>query len=232
MRTRTPKSVFLLEPSRCDLDAIVYVLNRKNAVLHSKRNPEVGSPVINFSEENAELRRLVNNWLASGPNLSDLLENDRDLAARCKHGKTELFPTDSGRAQLLWTPELENHRASSQRDNALIHFVNLIINPDCEKLAGPCARCDKYYLKKRRNQKRYCSRDCGAAMTALEATRKKRQEEYRTKIRRAKSAMERLPRRHRRKGWKELVSAETGISVHWLTRAVNQKKLVSLKFDS
>ncbi len=58
-------------------------------------------------------------------------------------------------------------------DYALHPFVQLLGNPDRDLIAGPCARCGKYYVKKRASQKVYCSRTCGNAATAVVRAREK-----------------------------------------------------------
>lgn len=112
-------------------------------------------------------------------------------------------------------------------DLAMYQFIWLITNPEREKLAGPCARCGKYYIKKRVSQKVYCSRICGNATTAVIRTRKKWDEDHREKINRAGEAQDKwLKDRKTKKPWKEYVCMKCpDISQKFLTRAVNKGEL-------
>lgn len=111
-------------------------------------------------------------------------------------------------------------------DYALNQFVVLMFNPIRDKLAGPCARCGKYYIKKRASQKVYCSRICGNAATAVARTRKKWDEEHREKLELAKRAMTK---------WSQAITKEPfqqwaqrhykGLTTRFLTRAINNKEL-------
>ena len=103
----------------------------------------------------------------------------------------------------------------------LFHFLTL--NPHCEKLAGPCARCESYYVKKRASQKVYCSRRCGNAATAVIRTREKLAAERADKLRRATAAARKWTTTRTSLDWKRWVSdMEPDITPKFLTRAVNQ----------
>ena len=65
----------------------------------------------------------------------------------------------------------------------LFHLLTVI--PRCDKIAGPCPRCDRYYIKKRASQTVYCSRRCGNAATAVARTRERIASERRDKLARA-----------------------------------------------
>jgi len=200
------ESVLFGQPD--NLESICYLLNNKE--------PE---------ELCSEVRRLVAIWQKSGPNLDKMLKDDQGLAARVTHGKTRLLPTYTGKGHLLWTPNPPKFDASSWKDIALTHFMDLIVNPLWHKLGGPCHRCEKYYVKKTSRQKTYCSRRCGFGRTAIETTRKRRQGERVLKLSRAQVAADNWPTAHTRHSWKDWVSNETKITVKWLTRAVNKEDL-------
>jgi hypothetical protein len=65
-------------------------------------------------------------------------------------------------------------------------FDALIVNPLWAKLAGPCARRDNYYIKKRASQSLDCSRRCGDAATAVNSTRERNKKARNDKLRRAR----------------------------------------------
>lgn len=176
----------------------------------------------------SELRELVELWQKSGPNLAKMLKDNKVLAACVKHGRTLLVPTNTGKGHLCWLPTPGQFKVGPSKDQALAHFMDLIVNPHWNKLGGPCQRCGKYYRKKTSRQKTYCSRRCGSMSTAITTTRKRREEERALKLRRAEEAVNRWATIRTRRPWKEWVSANnTTITVKWLTRAVNRGDLTA-----
>ena len=173
----------------------------------------------------SELRKLVDAWQRSGPNLDKMLRDDTVLADRVRHGRTLLAPTHAGKGHLLWLPTPHGLDPNSWEGVALAHFMDLVVNPSWHKLGGPCQRCEKYYIKKTSRQKTYCSRRCGAMRTAIENTRRRRQEERVCKLRQAKESATRWATIRTPHPWKEWVSLQTKITVKWLTRAVNRGDL-------
>jgi hypothetical protein len=169
---------------------------------------------------------LVRSWQASGPNLIKMFQKDPELEKRCMHGRTLLIPTKTGRAYLSWLPNPPNDQVFSQRDQALTHFMALIVNPEWELLGGPCPRCDRYFLKKAHRKRIYCSSKCGAATTAIETRRKKLRDLYEEKLRTAQEAIAAWTRSRTSQDWKAWVANKTGLSLNWLTHAVNQGKLL------
>lgn len=200
------KSVLFGQPE--NLESICYLLN-------SKEPQELCS----------EVRRLVETWQKSGPNLDKMLNDNPGLAAIVRHGRTRLLPTFTGKGHLLWMPDPPKFKAGSWKGEALAHFMDLIVNPLWHKLGGPCQRCGKYYVKKTSRQMKYCSRRCGFGKTAIETTRKRRQEERARKLRQAQEAANAWVTFRTRLRWKEWVSNQTKITVKWLTRAVNRGDL-------
>jgi hypothetical protein len=178
-----------------------------------------------FPEVKAELRRLVTDWFDSGPNLRKMLGKEPELHRRGTQGRTDLIPTETGAGVLLWRPEILDEDVASHKDLALTHFMNLIANPRWELLGGPCARCGKYYLKKTKRQKAYCSRACGAAATAVPATDKRRQQEQARKVNRAQKAIAEWIKSPTKLGWKPWVAAETGYNIRWVTQAETRGQL-------
>jgi hypothetical protein len=108
------------------------------------------------------------------------------------------------------------------------HFVVFTLNPHCEELAGPCARCGNYYVKKRALQKVYCSRRCGQASTAVARTRARLQTEHEEKMRRVESIIRRWNALKRRPAldWKHWLGERApDISAKFVTRWTNKGKL-------
>jgi hypothetical protein len=157
--------------------------------------------------------------------LVKLLSDDEGLAARVKHGRTRLLPTDTGKGHLLWLPNPPGLNTGFWNEQALAHFMDLIVNPQWHKLGGPCYRCGIFYVKKTSRQKVYCSRRCGATRTAAAVTRKRREKERAQNLRRAQEAASHWATDRTRVPWKQWVSSETKITVKWLTHAVNRGDL-------
>jgi hypothetical protein len=191
------------------------------------------------------MRRLVQRWQASGPNLAKMMDEDSDDL----HGDVQTAcrarwePTLGGRAHLVVEPDyreiaLRKYKPGQHKSGqgwpltpegwALILFHFLTLNPHCEKLAGPCARCGSYYVKKRASQKVYCSRRCGNAATAVIRTREKLAAKHTDKLRRATAAARKWTTTRTSLDWKRWVSdIEPDITSKFLTRAVNQGVLKS-----
>ncbi len=141
------------------------------------------------------------------------------------------WPSKTGRAHLVLQPSahvLAVFRWGKARPEpfAQMLFALWTLNPEQDKLAGPCARCGRYYLKKRSSQKVYCSRRCGNVATAVARTRKRLADEHADKLRRAAKAAQKWITARTQDDWKVFVSKrEPGITPKFLTRAVNKGEL-------
>ena len=192
------------------------------------------------------LRAWVAAWLESGPNLKKIANNlpENIVFAVVNAMRTIWGPTSGAKAELLFVPDYvalqqllgkkrvwvkgrNGKRALTPEVEAITLFHLLTVLPGCEKIAGPCPRCDRYYIKKRASQKVYCSRRCGNATTAVARTRERIARERRDKLARAKSALKKWESVSTRKDWKDWVARETGITPRFLTRAVTKGDLVS-----
>lgn len=110
-------------------------------------------------------------------------------------------------------------------------FGELVTNPLCEKLGGPCARCGDYYIKKTARQNTYCSLRCGRASTAAYATKKRLQDERSRKLAVASDLKQKWITTRTKEDWKQWVSKQPRgkrmeITPKFLTRAVNKGELV------
>ena len=194
------------------------------------------------------LRAWVADWRASGPNLKKLFKSlpEPQRTALPVAMRTIWGPTDGEKAELLFVPdtlELEglfgekrvwvkrpdDKRKLTPEVEALCLFHLLTVTPGCEKIAGPCPRCDRYYIKKRASQNVYCSRRCGNAATAVARTRERIASERRGKLARASAAMRKWESVATRQDWKHWVAKKTGIDPRFLTRAVTKGDLVPPK---
>jgi hypothetical protein len=183
-----------------------------------------------FKQTPPLLRRLVQAWLLSGPDLGKFSFDQRQMWAdvdRYWKSATRLNPLrivgapGGGAAFFLnCCPEPDPY------DEALRWFTELLFNPECNRLAGPCPRCGNYYIRRSARNKVYCSRSCGTRATALAATRERRDEEHADKLRRAAQAAREWTIARTKKEWKPWVSGRhPDITPKFLTRAVNKREL-------
>jgi endogenous inhibitor of DNA gyrase (YacG/DUF329 family) len=176
------------------------------------------------------LIRLMKRLEECGGNLKKMMDGDPELAeAVAKVCVTRWMPLTNRRAHLVLqrvdeeilsrkqTPEQGGPRMRPERYAALLFHVGTL-NPEWDKLAGPCARCGRYYLKKRESQKVYCSRRCGNNATAVARTRKRIADERKDKLHRAKTAISEWRSAKTQQDWKHWVSQKTGIDLRFLTR--------------
>ena len=190
-----------------------------------------------------DLRAWVEAWRVSGPNLKKLYGSlpEPQSTALTFAMRTIWSPADGAKAELLFVPDYpvletllgEKRVWLKKADNkitpeveAMILFHLLTVAPGCEKIAGPCPRCDRYYIKKRASQKVYCSRRCGNAATAVVRTRERIAGERSGKLARASAAVRKWESVSTRQDWKRWVAQKTGIDPRFLTRAVNKGDLV------
>jgi hypothetical protein len=208
---------------RRDLDHIVDVLNWK---------PQGGRTL--YGEP---LIRLMERLKECGGNLKKMMNGDPELAkVVAKVCVTRWTPSETGRAHLVLQPSWQHilepkltpeqvDRMRPERYAALLFHVGTL-NPEWDKLAGPCARCGNYYIKKRVSQKVYCSRRCGNITTAVARTRERLAEERADKLRRAQATMQKWTTARTEDDWKVFVSdRQSDITSKFLTRAVNKGKL-------
>jgi len=183
-----------------------------------------------FKETPPLLRTLVQAWLLSGPDLVKFSFKHRKMWAdvdRYWTSSTRLNPlrmvgAPGGGAAFFMNsiPEHDPH------DEALRWFTELLFNPECSKIAGPCPRCGNYYICRSARNKVYCSRSCGTRTTALAATRRRRDEEHADKLLRAAKTAQAWTTDRTKKDWKPWVSDRyPDITLKFLTRAVNNGEL-------
>ena len=157
--------------ARAQIKSLLPGLNRTRITTALAARPNQDRTIrLPQSKKQRALRRLVEAWQASGPNLAKLFAQNPELELRTKHGATLFYPTKAGRGHLDWAPSPVAGRHSPERE-ALEDFMTLIANPRWELLGGPCARCGDYFVKHTKRQKVYCSRTCSSAATAFPQSR-------------------------------------------------------------
>jgi hypothetical protein len=183
-----------------------------------------------------EMRRLVEAWEDAGRNVETMLNASTELSK-------ELRPYIFGNGAPSWrampilagsgltamplpeAPQKAMTKDEFLKDEPRLMFLHLLLNPLRDELCNrPCARCGKYFIKRRSNQKSYCGRKCGTRASAKSSTRKRLDTERERKLFAACrlisqwDALSRYPKL----SWKQWVQKRNPeITAKWLTRAVN-----------
>jgi hypothetical protein len=120
-------------------------------------------------------------------------------------------------------------------DQARRDFIRLLLHPLREKLSDrPCARCDRYFLKKTARQTEYCSRKCSRDGTAAFATKKRLRDQHSRKLTVAAELAQKWITVRTKDDWKQWVAkhprgVREEITPKFLTRAVNKGGLMPPK---
>jgi hypothetical protein len=150
----------------------------------------------------AELRRLVLLWHGSGPNTRKLMHLI-PVTVPCS-----LVPDGARLEARIFPAGLITETDPSPEVTALITFLQFLVAPAPEQLAGPCAcGCGQFFLKKSKYRKTHIQGH--AARKSASASMKKKQAAKRApRIRAVNRALTKYkgPRVHG--DWKEFVEAE------------------------
>ena len=213
-------------PRREELQAVVDALNGKQ-IFREWEGEEFGDYFEILREAPPILRQLVQAWQWSGPDLERFhRDNPETWSTVCQHLKQKppllCYSPGSGGASLIGSP-FPNNTPSKE---AVRLFIMLILNPEWERLAGPCARCGNYYIRRTARNKAYCSRSCGTHATALAATKRKREEDRAEKLSRVTQLCRQWRTTRTKQDWKSWISEQSpDITKTFLTRAVNSGEL-------
>jgi hypothetical protein len=136
------------------------------------------------------------------------------------------------------TNPLDESWKELEKDRARALFLALLLDRDREWLSNrPCDRCDRYYIKNRLGQKKYCSKECARDAknnTAKTLTVKQRKRRHKKQL----LVVARLARKwstsRTKRDWKHWVSEyaearRAGITPKFLTRAVNKGEVAEPK---
>jgi hypothetical protein len=203
-------AVLIGGPNRPDLDKVCEVLNSAK-----------------YPERRDSLREIVQRWRASGPNLEKMLDADQILAASMQAAwYSKVSPSKKGRAYLVLNP---TKLRFSTHEYVAGMFAVLTLNPDCEKLSGPCAYspCGKYFIRKGKRLTAHCSRRCCQLASAVRYTKRRLGEEREDKLNRTRVAIEKWKTARSKDDWKTSVcKQEPDVTKKFLTRAVTKRTLV------
>jgi hypothetical protein len=220
--------ILISDLGKKDLEPIVEALN-------AETNPALRD----------QLCGLIQIWEDSGPNLQVMMARNPLLDARLRRSwQVGYRPQASGRAHLeliegaplsytemmsLYSrraPEEGQAAFRAERD-ALLLFAQLTLNPQWKYFGGPCARCQRYYVKGRISQNKYCGPRCGSLATAQKSTNKSLAEARAKKVARANTLVRRWKTARTRQDWKIWIQNQTArrklkITKKWLTIAVKE----------
>jgi len=112
-------------------------------------------------------RALVDRWFEA-QSLGEMLQRDRGLWWDLERALQARFTPDGKGGK--WSSNYPPRAPNTPEQWAIRWFALLLLNPLCEKLGGPCERCDCYYIKARSNQKKYCGGRCAGLASAKRYT--------------------------------------------------------------
>ena len=199
-------SVFVGRPDRAYLERICKELNATK-----------------YPQRRDEMRQLVQRWRESGPHLDRLLDSDQILKSELHsmwHG--EYHAGKGARAHIVLKTTKFQY---TDHEYAIGMFAALTLNPECERLAGPCAHipCGKYFIRKGKRLTSYCSRLCCQRASAIRHTKRRIEADRKDKLERARAAVQKWRTARTRDDWKTSVcKREPDITMRFLTRAVTK----------
>jgi hypothetical protein len=210
---------------RDELKLVVWALNG-GAIFREVEGEEFGDYEEIERETPRILRELVQRWQVSGPDLKKFHRDNPTTWAAVERYREQNPPKvwysgGSGGASLIESPNPGN----TPSQEAVRFFLMLILNPEWERLAGPCARCGKYYIRGTALNKLYCSRSCGTRATALAATKRKREVERAEKLHTVAKLCQQWSTTRTKKDWKSWICEREYVTKTFLTRAVNKGEL-------
>lgn len=227
MTKRKQNSILLFAPDLEELKDFTEPLNTEYFWFRSPVKGGSERVLKDYRPVQKELRRLVQAWFDSGPNVQKLLNEDPVLAREAQRFRAHLIPTNTGHAKLDYLTAPEKMNPAEPLATALGLFIDFLLNPFNERLGGPCACCGKYYVKKTERKKTvYCSKTCGHRLTSCVANQARRDREHQKQLKLAMQWTVRWLNAKTAVPWKEWVSKRTHLTKHWLTRAVRNEELV------
>ena len=180
------------------------------------------------AQSRAEFREFVSRWLRAS-SLKTMLRRDRDLYRELTDVCTlSLEPSSKTRmaravVYVIKRPDgpMRYQRGASHHQ-AVLWFAHLVLNPLGEKLAGPCARCGRYFIKSRSDHDKYCDGGCGSKASAAVRMERKRREQRQSQLADARIAAQEWADSASSLDWKEFVAQKLGCTKKWVTIATRR----------
>jgi Family of unknown function (DUF6076) len=219
-------SILLLPPTLEQIERLVEPLNTEFARVRVPAENGWRLARVDCRPVQRELRRLVQAWRDSGPNVSKLLSSHPVLARESNHLRARFTPTNGSYGRLTFMAESKELSPIDPLAIALGLFFGFLLNPYNVHLSGPCKHCGRYFVRRSGRRRVYCSKRCGLKHTSQMAIQKKRGQEKDEKVQRVLRLIEVWRMRKRRQDWKEWVAGYPEITKNWITRAVRAGLIV------
>ena len=179
--------------------------------LNKEKDTERGQVAVKF----------VTEWITV-QSLNELSRDNRALYAEVSRTAKSHLDMSENKKYGGWRSYLPTHEIEDPHGFAMWIIFFLIDNPLAEKLAGPCARCGDFFIKKRASQNVYCSRKCGNAATAVVRRREQMKEERQAKLLLVRAALGQWSKTLTNEGWKHWVANKAGVDLRFITQAVTK----------
>ena len=199
MARKTTISVFEGPRGIGALSRFVQLLNTTDYVSAPSREgkPKIGG---DYRPIQKELRSLAQAWFKSGRSVAKLLDANPALNQAIQRYPPQFIPTKTGPARLafLTAPEYPAH--AKPLEIAFELFRDFLLNPDNDRLGGPCKRCGNYYVRKsRRKMIVYCSRRCAHLFTSRLANKIRRDRKHKAQLQARRGVLRRYGERRKRR---------------------------------
>jgi hypothetical protein len=173
-------------------------------------------------------RALVERWQVA-PSLKAMFDRDHRLSHEFHQAvKASVTPSAVNRgayvAYYIVGPKDRpaSYQPDAARTEAVRNFVHLVLNPYWEKLAGPCARCGRYFVKSRSDHAKYCDGGCASSASAAVVMARLRRAQRDDQLERARAAAGEWAASASPLDWKEFVAQKLGRTKKWVTIAVTK----------
>lgn len=186
--------------------------------------------LLDYRPVQGELHRLVRMWFQSGRDIKKLLDLNSALKNQVMNIRMGIVPM-TDREPKLALLDVGNMDPRDPLCTATGLFVLFLLNPNRGRLGGPCAKCQRFYVKTTQRQTVYCSASCGHKSTARNADQLRRTQEQERRVKVSILSIAKFSIRPRRSDWKDWVAKDAQLTKHWLTRA-ERKGAISAPKDS
>jgi hypothetical protein len=237
------KAVVAFKPYWVQLRDTAYIIEQARAANLKKPSSQLPSEVTYRRAQTEFVRDLsdmVEKWRRSDWNLAACFQKHPDMAQRIDRFvrcRPLAFLAASGGPSLLINPlnpfgpfGLQHYPRGKDkpmvraRTDAITLFIRLTQHPAHVRL-GRCVRCGRYFYG--RVGQKCCPRPrrCGSTTAAIAVTKRRWKEARIEKLRRVRESCVEWMRQGPNQDWKEWVANQVGVTVKWITRAVNAGEL-------
>jgi hypothetical protein len=155
-------------------------------------------------EMQIEFRRVIELWIASGPDLVELKKRNPELVP--VNFNVSTYPLRDGRLGL--TCLAADNPKETPTESARVLFWSFLLHPNCLNLGGPCAcGCGQWFIRSGKYGKR-CLKGHSSRASASKRMREKQAKDRAPKIAAVNRALAKYKRDRERGDWKEYVEAE------------------------